>query len=392
MVDLDARTARLDDYLDETGTDAVWFARPTSFAWLTGGSNVVDRTADIGIAAAGYVREDETEDTDDDTRGSLHVLATEDADRLAAEEVPDAFEVMRAPWHEWSLADVVTARSPENAAADFPISGFDSVDPTTLRQPLTDDDVEQYRRLGEETAAAVERVCRELSPQDTEHEVASALRITLSSGAMEAPTVLVSGADRAEQYGVSPPTGAALGDFAVVSVTTERGGMHASLTRTVAFDPPEGFHERHRAAARVGASALAATRAVASEDGVAGDVFEEIQAAYDALGYTDAWEGRPQGGAAGFARHEWVAAPDSTERVDAPMAYAWNPTIGGARSEDTYLVTTDSTSGGQGTDDEGANGDALGFECLTATPNWPTIDVQAVDRDVTIERHGIYEP
>ncbi len=48
-------TDRLDQYRRAAGLEAVWFARPNSFAWLTGGGdNVVDREGDIGVAAAGY--------------------------------------------------------------------------------------------------------------------------------------------------------------------------------------------------------------------------------------------------------------------------------------------------------------------------------------------------
>lgn len=375
MVTLDARAARLDAYLDATGYDAVWFARPNAFAWLTGASNVVDRGAAIGVAAAGYVR-----DGDD---GSVQVVAAEPhAGRLRTELLPESVAVSEAPWHE-SLGDAVADRSPTHAAADFDAPGLDELDAASLRQPLDDNDIDRYRQLCEETAAAVERVCRELSPDDTDHEVASALRITLSSGDIEAPVVLVSGSERAQKYGAAPAAGERLGDYAVVSVTSQRGGLHASLTRTVAFDAPDWLHERHRAAARVEASALAATRAVASEDGVAGDVFEEIQDAYAAVDHPEAWREGEQGGAAGFARREWLATPDGTEPVTTPMGYAWNPTVAGARSEDTYLVETD--------DGAEAPGDAAGFECLTATPNWPTIEVEAADRDVTLERHGILE-
>jgi hypothetical protein len=54
LVDLSARAERLDEYLAARDLEAVWFVRPNGFAWLTGGSNVVDRSASVGVAAAGY--------------------------------------------------------------------------------------------------------------------------------------------------------------------------------------------------------------------------------------------------------------------------------------------------------------------------------------------------
>ncbi|MEF8780804.1 MAG: M24 family metallopeptidase, partial [Haloferacaceae archaeon] len=257
MVDLDERAARLDAFLDERGLEAVWFARPNGFAWLTGGSNVVDRHAPIGVAAAGY-------------DGEFRVVTDDvEAGRLAAEAVPEAFAVEEYPWHASDLAAAVADRSPGLAAADFPVPGLDEVDPGGLRQPLSDADVDRYRELGREVAAAVETVCRELEPGDTEHEVAAGLRIALAARDVETPVVLVGGAERARRYRHYTPTDAALGEYALVSVTAERGGLYASCTRTVAFDPPDWFEDRFRAAARVEATALAATRAVAGE-GAAG--------------------------------------------------------------------------------------------------------------------------
>ena len=367
MVDLAARTDRLDAYLDERGLEAVWFARPNGFAWLTGGDNVVDADATTGVAAAGY-------------DGDLRVLTDNvEADRLADEELPGAFAVESVPWHAGSLAEAVAERSPAPAAADFDIPGFESVDGSRLRQPLTDDDVERYRELGREVAAAVETVCRNLEPEDPEYEVAAGIDISLASRDVDTPVVLVGGAERAEAYRHFTPTDATLGDYALVSVTAERAGLYASMTRTVAFDPPDWFEERHRAAARVEATAIRATEAAAAgtlsgagEDAdddapdsdapdTAGDIFEAIQRAYDAVGFTDEWEAHHQGGAAGFAGREWFATPEGDEPVRRPMGYAWNPTVRGTKSEDTRLVAPDLT------------------ERLTKTGRWPTHDVEPVD-------------
>ncbi|ADD04222.1 peptidase M24 family protein [Natrialba magadii ATCC 43099] len=346
---------RLDDYLERNELESVWFARPNAFAWLTGGNSVVDRETPTGVAVAGY--------DGDDVR---IVTTNNEANRIEDEELPDldtdAVSVEQFGWQTDSLAKAVAARvgKDERAAADIDVPGLERVDPTPLRQPLTEQDQERYRRLGRETAAAVESVCRELRTGDSEHEVASALRVALSARNIEAPVILVGGSERAQRYRHYTPTDAELGDYALVSVTTERAGLHASCTRTVAFDAPEWLTERHEAAARVETTALAATRKAASTGGTAGDVFTAIQDAYDEVGYPDEWMEHHQGGAAGFSGREWIATPGHEASVVEPMAYAWNPTIEGAKSEDTVLL---------------ADGE---FEVLTATDNWPTTTVEAV--------------
>ena len=389
---------RLDAYLAERDLEAVWFARPNSFAWLTGGDNVVDREGEVGIAAAGY-----------DGEGLEVVTTNIEGQRLRDEELPEDVPVTEFDWYEGSLAEALADHGTTPAAADFDVPGFDSMNASPLRQPLTEEAVEAYRELGRETAQAVESVCRELRPGDAESEVASALRVALSARDIEAPVALVGGADRARRYRHYTPTEAELGGYALVSVTAERGGLHASATRTVAFeseladDSLDRLRERHRAACRVEATALAATREVAGRDGrnerngrngdpsnaggEAREVFAATQDAYEAEGYPGEWREHHQGGAAGFAGREWFAAPEmetatgdgADERggpeVTTPMAYAWNPTMQGAKSEDTVLVRGSETE--------------TGFEVLTDTGRWPTTTVTAHGYDVELERPDV---
>ena len=366
--DLDHRRARLSAFLDREGLDAVWFGRPNSFAWLTGGSNVVDRDADVGVAAAGFTRSD----------GFVAVTDNIEAERLADEELPDAFGVQSVPWYESSLSSAVAEATPGAGAADFDVPGLDTLDASRLRRPLSPGDVERYRELGRDVAAAVERVAAELHPDDTEREVAAGLRVELATREVESPVVLVGGRARAQSYRHYTPSQAELGSYALLSVTAERGGLYASTTRTVAFDDaPAWLTDRHHAAMRVEATALGATYG-ASSDGsetesadTAGDVFDAIADAYDDVGESGEWRKHHQGGAAGFAGREWFVTPGSDEPIEVPMAYAYNPTVRGAKSEDTVLVTDD------------------GVEVLTRTGEWPTRTVSSCVSEFTVERHAV---
>lgn len=371
----ETKRGRLDTVLAERGLVAVWFARPGGFGWLTGGDNVVDRSGGLGVAAAGY-----------DGDGVTVVTNNVEGPRLRAEELPGNVRVETFPWHESSLAAAVGEISPEPAAADFDVPGFDGIDGAELRQPLVQEDVERFRTLGSETAAAVEAVCRAAAPGKTEREVAGDLRSALAARGIDAPVVLVGGEERAGRYRHYTPTDARLEGYALVSVTATRGGPYASCTRTVAFDPPSerrepgalgalgALDERHRDAATVETTALAATRAQARRGGTAGDAFAAIRDAYGSLGHPDEWREHHQGGAAGYAGREWIATPDSATPLELPMAYAWNPTVDGAKSEDTVLVSDD------------------GFEPLTATDEWPTREVEAVGFDLTLHRPDVLWP
>lgn len=355
------RRARIVAFLDAHDFDVLWLARPNNFTWLTGSSNVVDRDSPVGIAAAGYSRDS----------GLCVLTNTIEAPRLRAEELPDEFSLTATDWYADSLAEQVAAESPTAAAADFDVPGLAQPDLTELRQPLASFDVDQYRRLGRETATAVESVCRELSATQTEQAVAVDVRSALESRGIAAPVVLVGGSERVQQYRHYTPTTAELGDYALVSVTAQRSGLYASTTRTVAFDPPTWLDKRFEAAAEVEVTALAATQQAAREGSTAGEVFGAIQQAYDAVGYPEEWKQHHQGGAAGFAGREWIATPTHSATIAEPQGYAWNPTVQGAKSEGTVLVTSDS------------------IEPLTTTDSWPTRSisaVEAVDGELTLRR------
>lgn len=360
MTDRERKCARLRAVLTARDLEAIWLAQPASFAWLTGGDNVVDRSADVGVAAAGY-------------DGSTLRIVTNDieAARLQAEELPTGISVESFEWHTTSLEAAVAERSPRPAAADFAVPGFENVTADRFRRPLTDDDVERYRDLGRQTAQAVEHVCRNVAPDTTERAVAAAVRRRLGVAGIDAPVLLVGGERRAQTYRHYTPTDETLGGYALISVTATRCGLNASCTRMVAFDPPDWLEKRHHDVARIDATAVAATRSVARRGGTAGDVFSHIQDAYADLGYPEAWRAHHQGGAAGYAGREWIATPDADDGLDVPMAYAWNPTLNGAKSEDTYLVTRE------------------GSDLLTSTGEWPVREARAIGFDVTMERPAV---
>lgn len=359
MVD-EQHLARLDDFLEQRSLEAVWFARPNSFAWLTRGSNVVDLGSEYGVAAAGY----------DGT--SIEVVTTNnERDRFRSEELPDVVSVHAVDWWKRSLPEAVAERSPTPAGADFDVPGLESVNISSLRQPLTPADIALSREIGETAAMAVESACRELTPETTEREASAVLHQRLVEDGFNIPCVLIGGQDRAQKHRHFTPQPTALGGYAIVTAGIERYGLFDSITRIVAFDPPTWLQERHRVASRVHATALAATRSAGRTGGTARDVFEAVQAAYTELGYSTEWHNHHQGGAAGFAMREWVAGPESDAAISLPMTFAWNPTLSGAKSEETVLVTE--------TD----------CEVLTRTENWPQSTFEAVGYELEMRLNDV---
>ena len=134
-----------------------------------------------------------------------------------------------------------------------------------------------------------------------------------------------------------------------------RHGLVASVTRMVHFGQVPGeLREKMRAVATVDAAAVTAT-----QPGVpANAIFATIQRTYAAVGYPDEWKHHHQGGPAGYEPREYVATPYTEQVVEAVQAFAWNPSVPGAKSEDTFLVTGE------------------GQELLTFSPGWPQQEIE----------------
>ena len=145
----------------------------------------------------------------------------------------------------------------------------------------------------------------------------------------------------------------------------ERHGLFVSTTRLVSFGrPPDRLAELTLACAEVDAAVLRASRRGRS----LGDVFADLADAYERHGFPGEWRRHHQGGLTGYAGREVFATPNQATRLPTTCAVAWNPSIiGGAKSEDTALVSEDR------------------IEIATATPQLPTIDVDGLSRPGIVE-------
>jgi Xaa-Pro aminopeptidase len=114
-----------------------------------------------------------------------------------------------------------------------------------------------------------------------------------------------------------------------------------------------------RAAAQVDAAMLAVSRPGTTT----GAVLAAAAKAYQGVGFPEEWRGHHQGGITGYRGREVFAVPGERTALPDSCAVAWNPSIvGGAKSEDTVLVT------------EG------GLEVVTRTPELPELEVGGLVR------------
>ncbi|MGH2800112.1 MAG: M24 family metallopeptidase, partial [Thermoleophilaceae bacterium] len=133
------------------------------------------------------------------------------------------------------------------------------------------------------------------------------------------------------------PTGGRLERRAMLVASAQRGGLYANLTRIAWLDEPDPETARRQAACD---EILARTRDEATRPGRSlTDAFDDVRRLYAEAGFPDEWRLHHQGGITGYASREVIATPHTDVPIEPGMAFAWNPSITGAKAEETFVLT-----------------------------------------------------
>lgn len=348
------RREQLVRFLDEHDLDALVLRRPSSVAWAAGGARTyIDVTGDTGVAWLVI------------TRDSVRIVTSRiEADRLAAEELPD-------PDYEWTVLDWLadqTAAVPtgDRVGVDGALAGRRDVtaELEVARRSLLPEELELYRALGRDAAEALTATARARTSADPEWQWAAHVAGEITARGADPLVLLVAGAERVRRHRHPLPTAAPAGDLVMVVVCARRHGLFANLTRFVSTRPltAEQLDAQSRLL-QVEAAFLDATR-----PGVpVSEAFAAGTAAYGAHGFDpDEWQRHHQGGPTGYLSRDHLATPDTTELIEDGQAFAWNPSVPGLKVEDTVVATPS------------------GAEVLTIDPAWPTEHVAGRPRPLVL--------
>ena len=337
MTEREEKRARVRALLTGAG-DTIALRDPANLAWYLGGARVhVVGGVSEAICEVVVGAEDE----------ELRTTVIE-APRLAAEELGTGAPRLQAlQWWE--------PLGPDAGASDRPRPGERDLAAGVVaaRAALVPEEVARFRVLGRQTAAATGAALRAAAPGETEFALAGRAARELLEREIDPVVLLVAGEERLPRHRHPLPTGAPLGARAMLVVCGRRHGLICSVTRMRAFTPlrpPE--RATYDGLLAVEAAALDATRPGAR----IGDVVTAIAAAYPAHGFAaDEWHQHHQGGPTGYAPRDYLAGPAADALVRDRQAFAWNPSGGGFKVEDTVLATAD------------------GVEVLSPDPEWPAV-------------------
>lgn len=350
------KSERVRQLLETEALDGLLLGAQHNFSWLSaGGVNGIDLGREGGCCALLF-----------DRQGRRFVIASNiDMACMRADSHVGDFEPVELRWWEEKAnpnAIVEAARGILGPSAvlgsDQGLAGTRGIEGAVsrLRFRLTADELRRYRELGRDAGVAVGEVCRALTPGLSELEISQRIGSALSAKGIRTVVCLVGADERLTRFRHPVATDNRFQKIVLVAAGARRHGLTLSLTRIVSVGPISAdLQRRTHGNAHVMARLLAATRPGAS----GGDVFQAAVAAYAEVGFAGEERLHHQGGPCGYRTRDWIAFPGCGETVQAPQAFAWNPSITGTKVEETCIVSDS------------------GYELITSTPGWPTIPAEA---------------
>lgn len=351
-MEIEEKLDRVIKFLTENRLDGVLLTQVRNVYWITAGlaNNQIVLNKDAGAASLLILK-----------NGKKYLVCNgAEAQRMMDESLSElGYELIKFNWYEANpvkdvRGELIKQFGKIGSDVNYPgtINISDKFKP--LRYSLNDYEVIRYAYVARMSTEAVAEVCMKIKPGMNEFEIETITANTLRDRQI-IPTVLLTAVDnRIYNYRHALPGGAVLENYAMINICAEKWGMPVAVTRLVHFGPlPDELKTKLEKTAIVNAHYQDFTR-----PGVAAsEIFAKMKEWYSSVGYENEWMLHHQGGAIGYDDREWVIYPGIREVVQNNQAFAWNPTITGAKVEETIIVNES------------------GFEVLTKSNNWPMIIV-----------------
>ncbi|MBT2585496.1 Xaa-Pro peptidase family protein [Arthrobacter sp. ISL-95] len=348
VADRAVKRQRVLDIMDAAGRDSLLLTSNTALTWYLDGSRVHISLAGDPIAALLV-----------DRSGDHLVTFNNEAERIAAEELPHGVSLDTVPWNGQLHAFTAGLALDGNPVVEAAVTA----ELRAARQQLLPGEKARYAQLSADAAAAMTDVLTAATPETTEFQIVSKLAARIVSVGAEPLVLLCNGTSRSD-FRHPLATHTPIGRRAMAVVCARRNGLVANVTRWVAFDA--GTPQELDAEARIAAVEADIFRATIPGAKL-NEVFAEIKRAYARHGFgEDQWTLHHQGGPAGYAGRDPRVTAEVTDTVVLNQPFTWNPSGPGVKIEDTVLLTDS------------------GLRVLTTDDRWPTTQVDGRRRPLTL--------
>jgi len=329
--------------LSESNFDAIEITSQANFSYISGGRGFIGLASTVACGSLLITQE-------------KVVLISEniEIDRLYNEQLDAHPQVEKQsfPWDKPQKRALIMEELTKNlrlaSENDLAAELF------SIRTVMTPYDIDQMKQLSLESASILENICKTLTPGMTEYELAGQISKALWEQNIEPITILIGFDERALSYRHPVMNGAKLKNYALIGICARRNGLITSISRDVLIEADKAMMEKHTKCAYVNAAFLDNLEIGST----LGQVYQKAVAVYAKEGYPGEEKFHHQGGLTGFIPRELKAMSESMHRIRENELYAFNPTLQGAKVEDTVLVTKE------------------GIVNLTDTGNYTYVDIE----------------
>ena len=321
---------KLINFMNIKGLDGVIISKANNWSWVTGGRD----------ARIVYSKEANLVDLVITNDLQKYCISTNvEAPRLEKEDLNNLdYKIISFPWYDYSekLKIVKSLIEGKKFASDTAIEGAISLDSDfdKLRYSLTKNELKKYRLLGEWCRDAVESTTKEIEPGMTEQAISGIIVGKLGKKGIFCDVIMAAADERIFDFRHPLTADKKINKYVMILICASKWGLVLAMTRLVHFGKlPEELEIKIRKVTEIDAKLIANTR----PDKVMKDFDKIIPQAYKDAGYPDMWKMHYQGGPIGYGDREYEWEPNSEMGFYNNQAIAWNPTITGTKSEDTFL-------------------------------------------------------
>ncbi len=316
-----SKIQKLQNLYQTKGKSAILLGFQNNISWLLRGRTFVNIAAVKGVAEI-IVNAD----------GLFVICNNVEAKRLAEEEFPSGITIKTYNWFSPVERDKIIGELTANKY----ISDADCENELrNLRSIMTENEQKTYISLGKDCAEAMQKTCFSVKQGMSELQISGLLAANCIEAGIEPIVNLVAADERIFLHRHPLPTAKTLKNYAMLVLCGRRFGQIISITRFVCFSEPSAeIIKKRDAVQNLDALLFIETR----PNAVIGEIFAKLVKHYEHEGYADEWKLHHQGGLTGYDSREVKATFETDLIVKAGQVYAWNPSITGCKSEDTFLV------------------------------------------------------
>jgi Xaa-Pro aminopeptidase len=342
------KRARIKALLESKNLDAVVLKKGANIAWIIGGRAHIPTTLELACMDVIVYRD------------RIVVVTNKiEAPRLEAEELTGDEELIVINWFEGREAQLPKGERIGVDGAENDRVNLQS-DIETLRRSLNDYEINRFRDIGKDAAAALGEAMLDIESDMSEVEVAGEIAEELWERDLEPVVLLVAGESRIKQFRHPLPTTKPIGSIAMGVICARRKGLIASVTRLVHFgEASTELNETYLRLLNVEAAFLDGTKVGAT----LAEAFKAGESEYLKQGFArDEWTKHHQGGPTGYLPRDFPAHEKTPQLIGLNSAIAWNPSAEGLKVEDTVITVP------------------TGLEVITHDSTWPSINIAGRSR------------